>query len=233
MSSENFVFDPKAPRFQVRKAQMLQGLADFAKASQGRNLSMNAFDAWPQRPCSAYCIFRRFGGWLTALRAAGIRAPNDFSTHTPQELMDILERTWLTLERPPGRPTLRKHGGITELPYRRLWGSIQNACNRLALFKAGSITQEELLQPTTKPRAKPPAPRARRQRKTLGPKLRFTIMQRDGGKCTMCGATAKDGAKLEVDHIHPVSAGGGNDPANLTTLCQRCNVGKGGQRRAA
>jgi 5-methylcytosine-specific restriction endonuclease McrA len=30
-----------------------------------------------------------------------------------------------------------------------------------------------------------------------------------------------------VDHIVPVSRGGGNDEANLRTLCRACNVGKG------
>jgi 5-methylcytosine-specific restriction endonuclease McrA len=59
-----------------------------------------------------------------------------------------------------------------------------------------------------------------------GKRLRWSIFQRDGHKCTCCGKTAREGAKLEVDHIIPVSKGGTNNPKNLRTLCQDCNRGK-------
>ncbi len=51
-------------------------------------------------------------------------------------------------------------------------------------------------------------------------------MRRDGFKCQICGSTAKDGVKLHVDHIIPVSKGGKTEPKNLRTLCDRCNLGK-------
>lgn len=59
--------------------------------------------------------------------------------------------------------------------------------------------------------------------------LRFTIMQRDGFRCLLCGVAAKDDpdVRLEVDHIIPRSRGGTNDPENLWTLCHACNRGKG------
>ncbi|MBR2352886.1 MAG: HNH endonuclease, partial [Clostridia bacterium] len=41
------------------------------------------------------------------------------------------------------------------------------------------------------------------------------------------GATSRDGVKLEVDHIIPVSKGGKSTLDNLQTLCERCNRGKG------
>lgn len=34
-------------------------------------------------------------------------------------------------------------------------------------------------------------------------------------------------ARLEVEHIVPVSRGGSNDTANLTVACRRCNRRKG------
>ena len=46
-----------------------------------------------------------------------------------------------------------------------------------------------------------------------------------GGRCALCGATAKD-AVLQVDHIVPRSRGGSNEKSNLQVLCQRCNGGK-------
>ena len=56
--------------------------------------------------------------------------------------------------------------------------------------------------------------------------LRYDILRRDGFKCQICGSTAKDGVKLHVDHIIPVSKGGKTEPKNLRTLCDRCNLGK-------
>lgn len=71
------------------------------------------------------------------------------------------------------------------------------------------------------------APKA--NRKPMKPSLRFEILKRDDYRCQMCGVTAKDGAKLEIDHIHPVSKGGSNNTSNLQVLCRDCNAGKGVQ----
>lgn len=56
--------------------------------------------------------------------------------------------------------------------------------------------------------------------------LRYDVLKRDGFRCVLCGATARDGAKLHVDHIVPVSKGGKTVMSNLRTLCDRCNLGK-------
>ena len=67
-------------------------------------------------------------------------------------------------------------------------------------------------------------PEAERNKMTQS--LRYNIMRRDGFKCQLCGATVADGARLEVDHIIPVSKGGLTEPSNLRTLCSECNRGK-------
>lgn len=64
------------------------------------------------------------------------------------------------------------------------------------------------------------------QRSIMTDSLRYDILRRDGFRCQLCGATAKDGVKLHVDHIIPVSKGGKTEPSNLRTLCERCNLGK-------
>jgi len=64
------------------------------------------------------------------------------------------------------------------------------------------------------------------QRRLMTDSLRYDVMQRDGFRCKLCGATADDGYKLHVDHIIPVSKGGKTEISNLRTLCERCNMGK-------
>lgn len=54
-------------------------------------------------------------------------------------------------------------------------------------------------------------------------KLRFKILERDEFKCQYCGC---DDKKLHIDHIYPVSKGGKNNPENLITACEDCNLGK-------
>lgn len=55
---------------------------------------------------------------------------------------------------------------------------------------------------------------------------RFNVLQRDSYRCRLCGASADDGARLEVDHIIPRASGGTNAMDNLWTLCKECNMGK-------
>lgn len=62
----------------------------------------------------------------------------------------------------------------------------------------------------------------------VSPRTRFLVLQRDGFRCRLCGRTADDSVKLEVDHRQSLSMGGTNDPVNLWTLCFDCNRGKAG-----
>lgn len=64
------------------------------------------------------------------------------------------------------------------------------------------------------------------QRAIVTDDMRYNVLKRDNFRCRICGATANDGVKLEVDHIIPVSKGGKSTYDNLQTLCERCNRGK-------
>ncbi len=48
------------------------------------------------------------------------------------------------------------------------------------------------------------------------------ILRRDGRRCYICGAP---GCR-QVDHIKPVSQGGGEDDSNLAAICNRCEASK-------
>lgn len=59
-------------------------------------------------------------------------------------------------------------------------------------------------------------------------RIRMIALKRDNATCTCCGASAKTGAVMHVDHIksrkeHPELA---LDLNNLQVLCEDCNRGK-------
>jgi hypothetical protein len=60
----------------------------------------------------------------------------------------------------------------------------------------------------------------------IRPSVRFEIFKRDQFTCRYCGNKSPK-AILEIDHLHPLSAGGTDDPENLITACYECNRGKG------
>jgi uncharacterized protein YozE (UPF0346 family) len=64
-------------------------------------------------------------------------------------------------------------------------------------------------------------------RSGLSLSMRFDVFRRDGYRCQICGITAIEGSRLEVDHKTPVVKGGTNEMGNLWTLCFECNRGKG------
>jgi 5-methylcytosine-specific restriction endonuclease McrA len=71
--------------------------------------------------------------------------------------------------------------------------------------------------------------RSPERREPLPARLRFEVLQRDSFRCRYCGRSASDGAILHIDHLVPVARGGTDEIENLTTACDRCNLGKGTQ----
>lgn len=67
--------------------------------------------------------------------------------------------------------------------------------------------------------------RLRGQRPRTPKGLRFFILARDKFTCQYCGQAAPN-VHLHVDHVHPKSKGGGDEPTNLVAACADCNLGK-------
>lgn len=63
------------------------------------------------------------------------------------------------------------------------------------------------------------------QGRTFKGRLRQIIMERDGYKCVLCGKSAEDGVKLEVDHVKAWEDGGRTIYDNGRTVCSDCNKG--------
>lgn len=56
--------------------------------------------------------------------------------------------------------------------------------------------------------------------------IRERVLQRDGRCCQQCGQSE---GKMHVDHIVPKRLNGTDLMENLQTLCQYCNLSKGGR----
>jgi hypothetical protein len=62
---------------------------------------------------------------------------------------------------------------------------------------------------------------------TIPAQLGEHVRQRANFACEYCGVTETDaGGLLTVDHFHPQTRGGTDDPANLLYCCYRCNLYK-------
>ncbi len=73
-------------------------------------------------------------------------------------------------------------------------------------------------------RAKRPKGPAKKRKKgpAQTPSLRQQVYDRDGRACVECGRRDN----LSLDHIRPMSKGGGYDIRNLQTMCRPCNGAK-------
>jgi 5-methylcytosine-specific restriction endonuclease McrA len=61
-------------------------------------------------------------------------------------------------------------------------------------------------------------------------RARYETLRRSP-RCAICGRLARDGARMNVDHIKPLSRRWDLRlaPGNLQTACASCNWGKGGR----
>jgi HNH endonuclease len=70
---------------------------------------------------------------------------------------------------------------------------------------------------------RPRKPRAATARQAIPERVRHEVWRRDRGSCVECGSRAR----LEFDHIIPVSRGGSNTARNIELRCEPCNRRKG------
>lgn len=70
--------------------------------------------------------------------------------------------------------------------------------------------------------------RLMRQRNSVGFSTEWLIAQRESqsNECFWCGVPLLSGS-IHLDHVHPLSAGGFHDVANLVLSCGACNLRKG------
>lgn len=160
---------------------------------------------------------RRFESWLKVLDRAGLDRTRTEMNVSEEELFSNLEELWLHFGRQPRyhevvKPLSRFSNGT----YAHRYGSFTKALEAFVAAMDGDVRE------TKRSNAGRSNPRS------INYRMRFKVLQRDGYRCCMCGASpAKDpNVVLHIDHKMPVSKGGSCQIDNLQTLCSKCNLGK-------
>ena len=220
MTDKN-IWDISRPRKTIAKKEILKDLLAYSKTlPPDTELTGAGYNKWSGKRYSASTFQRYFGTWGKACQEAGLkgRRQNGYSF---TELFDHMEKVAEWREERPSIDDLKKYNQkfgttITQDAYSRRWNGYKNFIKLFSQYKMGQITKQDLMRESnTNPK-----------RKALSDRLRAEVFKRDGYRCVDCGLTAKDGAKLHVHHIIPVSKGGKNELSNLATNCERCNLGK-------
>lgn len=206
----------------ISERAMLDALRAYAHKRRWRSFSGAHWDSRPDKPFAASLVSKRFGSWRAGLQRIGLKA-KPFA-YKPEELIAVVERVWQQLGRPPGKLEFSRRTGMSPKGYVRLWGGLRRTCELIAQHHAGKLSRQDLLHAGRGENAPP-------HRIPLSHKTRYEILKRDHFCCTCCGASpAKDPTvELEIDHIKPLSRGGGNEKSNLRTLCRSCNQGRRGE----
>jgi len=204
---------------EVRRVSELLGRTDF---------TIQEFEA--NARCSYAVLKKRFGGLATAISKVGLESRR-FNRNIPdQELPDELERIWLlVLEnegRRPYRDDLKKYESkYSPGPYYDRWGTCIRACEAVLNRPEDQVvsTTEDIGPKSTN------ATKEKYVKRSIPLKLRWQVFQRDNFACKACGRSpaTHPGVKLHCDHILAEVDGGKSILANLQTLCDSCNVGKG------
>jgi len=178
-------------------------------------------------------FIRHFGGWLAALEAAGLTVSDSYHPRSTDEaLFENLEQVWQGLGRQPTvNDMLPPLSQFSVHVYKRRFGGFRKA---LEAFVAASQQPADVAaaakpierRPVSDEPTESAPPKGAR---TVGWRLRYLVLRRDRFSCRACGRSpaSETGVVLEVDHVVPWSRGGTSVEANLQTLCDRCNGGKG------
>jgi hypothetical protein len=179
-------------------------------------------------------LVRHFGGWLKALKAAGLKKTREYGV-TNEEYYKNLEDIWVKLGRQPYYREIKKpFSKYSAGAYERRFGSWRNALESFVSFVNNDEQSAENENKSDLQQVHPneynssvQTPKSEDSRQVSW-RLRFLVMRRDDFKCRCCGNSPAltPGLILHVDHIHPWSKGGATNLANLQTLCMECNIGK-------
>lgn len=194
-------------------------LADLSRISEALNKKKITFREYNANgKFSSQTMAVRFGSWAEALKKAGLEKTIERNISN-EELFKNIVQVWSNLGRQPKfrdlSPGFSQYSSAT---YAARFGGWRNA---LGKFVDWANDKDVPLEPNDQLDLK-----SRKTPRNVNWRLRALVLMRDQAKCRLCGAAPMDGARLQVDHIHPWSKGGETHLDNLQILCERCNVGK-------
>jgi hypothetical protein len=219
-----------ARHFDVSAEEALADLKRVAALLNARTVSVVQYREHGRFSESPYT--RHFGGWVQALRAAGLALNERFHERSSdEELLENLEVVWTTLGRPPKRDDMQLPlSRYSAEAYKRRFGGWRNALEAFvtAAERPAETPEHKTIETQVRSEVSVTLEQPSRVR-GVGWRLRWLVMKRDRFCCRACGRSpaTHPGTVLHVDHVLPWSKGGLTVESNLQTLCEQCNGGKG------
>lgn len=201
----------------ISDAELLNELCRIANLLNKTTVTIDEFN--DNASFHSTTLSRRFGSWMKSLDAAGLPRTRNLNI-TNDALFENLAAVWLRLGRQPKYDGLSKEFSLySSGTYEKRFGTWRKA---LEAFVEWANLDESIEQLNELPMNAA----TKRGPRNINWRLRALVLMRDGGRCQLCGTEAKDGAKLQIDHIVPWANGGDTKLANLQVLCEVCNIGK-------
>jgi hypothetical protein len=210
-------FELESHNRNVPEEDLLNELRRIANLLDSSKITIDQFNEHAKFHSST--LSRRFGSWFKALDAAGLERTRNLNL-TNEQLFENLVTVWLKLGRQPKYDDMkREHSLFSAGTYDNRFGTWRKGLEAFVSWANEGISPDLIIsgnQPTE----------LRRGTRNINWRLRAIVLMRDGARCQMCGAEARNGAQLHVDHILPWSKGGTTTLENLRILCNVCNIGK-------